>query len=36
MKIEPNFVLSYPTIEKLLEALFMSYDQGNFIFALVK
>jgi hypothetical protein len=36
MKIEPNFVLSYPTLEQLLEALFMSYDHGNSIFARVK
>jgi hypothetical protein len=36
MKIEPNFVLSYPTSEQLQEALFMSYAHGNSIFALVK
>jgi hypothetical protein len=36
MEIEPNFVLSYPTLEQLLEALFMSYDHKNSIFALVK
>jgi hypothetical protein len=36
MEIEPNFVLSYPTLEQFLEALFMSYDHENSIFALVK
>jgi hypothetical protein len=32
MKIEPNFVLSGPTLEQLLEALFMYGDLGNFHF----
>jgi hypothetical protein len=36
MEIEPKFVPSCPIIEKLLEPLFMSYDHGNSIFALVK
>jgi hypothetical protein len=36
MKIELILVLSCPTLENLLETLFMSYDHGNSFFALVK
>jgi hypothetical protein len=36
MKMELILVLSCPTLENFLETLFVSYDHGNSIFALVK
>jgi hypothetical protein len=36
MKIELILVLSCPTLENMLETLFICYDHGNSIFALVK
>jgi hypothetical protein len=37
MEIYPNFVLSYPNLENLIEPLlFMSYDNGISNFALVQ
>jgi hypothetical protein len=32
MKISPKFVVSYPTLEPLLEPLLMYFDHGNFYF----